>query len=190
MINNLNYLNLVLSHVRRDHSSTQPFDGDRHTRARHWRAHALLLAVRGAREDDGVLRARVWRTPSRRLRSAGWRRLRFALGHHGRHIHVRSAVWTALGRGRGSADCQSNLASAHDRHWRGDSRGRAQSGLQWRHAARLRHPLGLAQVAALRRLRQNGVRRAHRRQRRYLRSLRGSHGGDETELAYYRAVLE
>ena len=59
--------------VRRDHPHPQP-PAERHrVRARCRRDHAVPLGVRGAREADGVLRARFGRAPARQLFPSGRR---------------------------------------------------------------------------------------------------------------------
>jgi NADH-quinone oxidoreductase subunit D len=63
-------------------------------------------------------------------------------------------------RVRDAAHRQPHLEAAHRRHRRGHARARAQPGLHRPHAARLRHRMGPAQEAALRRLRPHGLRHA------------------------------
>ncbi len=91
-------------------------------------------------------------------------------------------------RVRDAAHRQPHLEAAHRRHRRGHARARAQPRLHRADAARLRHPLGPAQAPAVRRLRQDGLRRAARRQRRHLRPLPGARRGDAPGQPHHPAV--
>lgn len=73
--------NSYISSFCRDHSHPQPFDANRHPRSRYRSIDPFLLALRRAREDDGVLRARFWSPYACSLRSTWWR----VTGVH--HIH-------------------------------------------------------------------------------------------------------
>ncbi len=81
----------------------------------------------------------------------------------------------------GAADREPHLPPAHGGYRRDLRRGGDGLGLLRADAARLRRRLGPAQGAALRRLRQDGFRRAGRQERRLLRPLPGAHRGDEAE---------
>ena len=71
--------------VRRDHPHPQPPPQHHDLRARRRRDDAAALGLRGAREADGVLRARLGRAPARQLFPPRRRRARPAGRAHRRH---------------------------------------------------------------------------------------------------------
>ena len=142
------------------------------------RAHPAAVGLRGAREADGVLRARLRLAHAcglfpRRRRASGP-----AAEADRRHRGVLRSVPEGLRRSRNAAHRQPHLQAAQRRHRRGLARGRLEVGLLRRDGARLGRRLGPAQVAALRVLRRDGFRHSDRQERRLLRPLLHPHGGD------------
>ena len=85
---------------------------------------------------------------------------------------------------------QPHLQAAQRRYRHGLEGGRARLGLLRPDDPRRRHPLGSAQVAALRRLRPDGVRHSGRHQGRLLRPLHGPGRGGPPVGADHEAVPE
>jgi NADH-quinone oxidoreductase subunit C len=91
-------------------------------------------------------------------------------------------------RVRDPADRQPHLEAAHRRRGRRLARARAQPRLHRPHAARFGLRLGPAQAAALRRLRQDGLRHPRRQDRRLLRPLPGPRRRDAPVQPHHQAV--
>ena len=106
-----------------------------------------------------------------------------------RHRRLLRSLPQGLRRSRDAAHRQSHLQAAQRRHRRRQARGRLGMGLFGRDGARLRRAMGLAQGAALRMLRGDGVRHSRRQERRLLRPLCHPHGGDAPVDQDHEAVL-
>ena len=91
-------------------------------------------------------------------------------------------------RVRDAAHRQPHLEAAHRGHRRGHAGARAEPRHDRPDAARLRHRVGSAQEAALRRVRAHGLRHPARRQRRHLRPLPGARRGDAPGQPHRQAV--
>ena len=150
----------AVAHPQRHHAG----DGRR-------RAHPAAVGLRGAREADGVLRARLGLAHARGVLP----RRRRASGPAGqadrRHRRVLRSVPQGLRRSRKPADRQPHLQAAQRRHRRGEAEGRLGLGLLRRDGARLGRGLGSAQGAALRVLLRARFRHSDRQERRLLRPL-------------------
>ena len=142
------------------------------------RDDADSLGVRGAREADGVLRARERLTHARGLLPSGRRPPGSAAQTDRRHRGFLRSVPCGLRRYGNPAHRKPHLQAAQCRHRRGQAGGRLGMGLLGRDGARLRRALGPAQGAAVRMLRGNGVRHPRRQKRRLLRSICDPHGGN------------
>ena len=104
------------------------------------------------------------------------------------HRRLHGALPGLRGRVRDAAHRQPHLEAAHGQHRRGDPRARAQPRLHRPDAARLRHRVGPAQEAALRRLRPDRLRHPGGRERRLLRPLPGARRGDAPVEPHHQAV--
>ena len=153
------------------------------------RADAAAVGLRGAREADGVLRARERLAHARGLFPSRRRAPGSAAQADRRHRRLLRSVPEGLRRSRDVAHRQPHLQAAQRRHRRRQARGRLGLGLFRRDGARLRRAVGLAQVAALRMLRGDGFRHSRRQERRLLRPLSHPHGGDAPVGQNHAAVL-
>ena len=152
------------------------------------RAHPAAVGLRGAREADGVLRARLRLAHARGLFPRRRRAPGPAAKADRRHRGVLRSVPEGLRRPRTAAHRQPHLQAAQCRHRRGDARGRLEVGLLRRDGARLGRGLGPAQGAALRMLRRDGFRHPDRQERRLLRPLLHPHGRDAAVDPHHEAV--
>ena len=149
----------------------------------------FAVGLRGAREADGVLRARSAARACTRPISARAACIRTCRPGLADDICAwADAVPEGHRRSRGPADREPHLQAAHRRYRHRQRRGRARLGLHRPDAARLGRRLGSAQGAALRRLRHDGFRHPDRQERRLLRPLSRAHGGDAPVAAHHRAV--
>ena len=162
----------------RDRSAPVASAQRHHPGERRRRADAAAVGVRGAREADGVLRARERLAHARRLFPAGRRPRGPAAQADRRHLRLLRSVSQSLRRYRDAADRQPHLQAAQRRHRRRQARRRLGVGLLRRDGARLRRSVGPPQGPALRVLRGDGIRHSHRQERRLLRPLSHPHGGD------------
>ena len=113
------------------------------------RAHPAALGFRGAREADGVLRARVRLAHARQLLPLRRRRARHS-GRAGRgHRQVLRSVPEGSRRSRRPVHPQPHLQAAQCRYRRRHARRMLALGVFRRDGARLRRAVGSAQVAAL-----------------------------------------
>ena len=135
------------------------------------RPDAPAVGLRGAREADGLLRAGLRRAPARQLFPSRRRPSGPADGPDRRHRPLVRRVPDGAEGHREPRHREPHLQAAQRRHRRGVEGTGAGVGLHRRHAARLRHRLGPAQVAALRMLRRAGVRHRRRQERRLLGPL-------------------
>ena len=153
------------------------------------RADPAALGLRGAREADGLLRAR--------LAAAACMRPISAPG--GVHQDLPQKLVDDIGafcdpflkvrrRHRRAAHRQPHLQAAQRRYRRGQPRRSWKWGFSGRDGARLGRRLGPAQVAALRMLRRDRFRHPGRQERRLLRPLPDPHGGDAPGDADHEAV--
>ena len=152
------------------------------------RAHPAAVGLRGAREADGVLRARLRLAHARGLFPRRRRAPGPAAEADRRHRGVLRSVPQGLRRPRTAAHRQPHLQAAQRRHRRGVAGRRLEVGLLRRDGARLGRGLGPAQVAALRVLRRDGFRHPDRQERRLLRPLLHPHGRDAAVDPHHEAV--
>ena len=108
----------AVAHPQRHHAG----DGRR-------RAHPAAVGLRGAREADGVLRARLGRAHARGLFPRRRRAPGPADQADRRHRGVLRSVPEGLRRSRRPAHRQPHLQAAQRRHRRGHARGRLELGL-------------------------------------------------------------
>ena len=172
----------------RDRPAALPSPQRHHAGHGRRRAHAAALGLRGAREADGVLRARLRQPHARRLFPHRRRASGPARKADRRHRRVLRSVPQGLRRPRGAAHRQPHLQAAQRRHRRGEPRGRLGLGLLRRDGARLGRRLGPAQGAALRMLCRARFRHSDRQERRLLRPLLHPHGGDAPVDPHHEAV--
>ena len=114
------------------------------------RAHPAAVGLRGAREADGVLRARLGQPHARQVLPLRRRASGPADQADRGHRRILRDPPQGAGRHRGAADREPHLQAAQRRHRRGEPGGLLQVGLLGRDGARLGRGLGLAQGAALR----------------------------------------
>ncbi len=152
------------------------------------RAHPAAVGLRGAREADGVLRARVRLAHARGVFPRRRRAPGPAAKADRRHRGLLRSVPEGLRRPRRPAHRQPHLQAAQRRHRRGEAGGRLEVGLLRRDGARLGRGVGPAQGAALRMLRRDGFRHSDRQERRLLRPLSPAHGGDAAVDPHHEAV--
>ena len=199
--------------VRRDHAHPEPPDVAGRARARRRRDDHVPLLLPRARRPDGLLRGGVGRAHACDLLPPGWRLPRPA----GQMPQYEDSQFgsTAEAKRRNEARQGSLLDFIEDfterfpglvdeyetlltdnRIWKQRTVGigvvtpeRAHAaGLHRPDAARLRHRLGSAQEAALRRLRPGRLRHPGRHQRRLLRPLPGARRGDAPVQPHHQAV--
>ena len=166
-----------VAHPQRHHAG----DGRR-------RAHPAAVGLRGAREADGVLRARLGLAHARGILPRRRRAPGPAAEADRRHRGVLRSVPQGLRRSRRPAHRQPHLQAAQRRHRRGQPEGRLGLGLLRRDGARLGRGLGPAQGAALRVLLRARFRHSDRQERRLLRPLLHPHGGDAAVDPHHEAV--
>ena len=152
------------------------------------RAHPAAVGLRGAREADGVLRARLGLAHARGLFPRRRRAPGPAAEADRRHRGVLRSVPQGLRRSRDAADRQPHLQAAQRRYRRRQARGRLGLGLLRRDGARLGRRLGPAQGAALRVLLRARFRHSDRQERRQLRPLLHPHGRDAPVDPHHEAV--
>ena len=152
------------------------------------RAHPAAVGLRGAREADGVLRARLGLAHARRLFPRRRRASGFAAEAHRRHrafcdpfLKVCDDLEELLTENRIFKQRNVDIGVVK-------LDGRLGLGLLRRHGARLGRGLGSAQGAALRVLLRARFRHPDRQERRLLRSLLHPHGGDAPVGAHHEAV--
>ena len=175
--------------LRRDRPAALPPPQRHHPGHGRGRAHPAAVGLRGAREADGVLRARLGQPHARQVFPLRRRAPGPAAQADRGHRQVLRDPSQGARRHRGAADREPHLQAAQRRHRRGQPRRLPQARLLRRDAARLRRRLGLAQGAALRVLFRARFRHPHRQERRQLRPLLHPHGGDAPGREDHGAVL-
>ena len=152
------------------------------------RAHPAAVGLRGAREADGFLRARLGLAHARGLFPRRRRAPGSAAEADRRHRRVLRSVPQSVRRSRGTAHREPHLQAAQRRYRRRHAGRRLGVGFFRRDGARLRRGVGFAQGAALRVLCRNGFRHSGRQERRQLRPLLHPHGRDAPVGPHHEAM--
>ena len=153
------------------------------------RADASALGLRGAREADDLLRARVRVADARELLPARRRASGSARAAHQRYRGLVRYLPEGPRRSRHAFRRQPHLQAAQRRYRRRTAGGMLEMGLLGRDGAGFRRRLGPAPRAALRVLRGNGLRHSGRQELRQLRPPGHPDGRDAAIGSHHEAVL-